>query len=428
VAGARVERGTLRAVVRWTGHDRAWARLIHDPLRRADLSSDLARQARRVATSGALGVAALSGLVALARGQNATLALVHAAAACASLSSGGLPRIVALHVFRCVHRLLTRGVWFRDPDALDRALGIDTVVFCARGTLQLGEPRVASIEPLAGVTTERLLSLVAGAYGGLPSPTGRTLRQAALAHGATPDAARSPTHHPGLGVTAVSANGAPLVVGARALLLGERVSVAAIEGRIGELEALGRSVVLVALDGRLIGLIALQDVICPGARAAVQGLLDARVEPVWLSGDSRATSEALARDLGIAHVRPGVAPAETGREIQRLARSGHRIAVIGRTPHDDVALGAGLLSINVGAFAGVLEHWDAEVASRDPRDAAAAIWLSRELRLKAQRAVLLVTVPALAGTLLLALGSPPWIAPLTGFAGAALAWRGLRRK
>jgi P-type E1-E2 ATPase len=183
-------------------------------------------------------------------------------------------------------------------------------------------------------------------------------------------------------------------------------------------------VLLVALDGRWVGLVALQDSLEPGARAAVQHLLDAGVEPILLSGDSRETCRALARHMGIEHVRPEVMPDERAAEIRRLSQTRAMLAVVGRSTTDDAALTAASLSINVDATGGSLERWDIDVASGDVRDAALAIQLARELSSEARVALLTATAPVAGALLLTLLGAPPWVLPLAGFGGAAVAlWR-----
>ena len=163
----------------------------------------------------------------------------------------------------------------------------------------------------------------------------------------------------------------------------------------------------------------------PGARAAAQHLLDADVEPVLLSADSRETCRALARHMGIEHVRPEVLPEERAPEIRRLAQNGATLAVIGRGATDDAALAAAPLSINIDSTGGPLERWDVDVTSGDVRDAAAAVQLARQLHSNTRRALSTVTIPVAAAFLLLLLGAPPWLLPIAGFLGAALALKQL---
>ena len=421
LSGARVVDGALRVAVRWVGTDRAWARLTLDPGRRADRHLGLAKLAERLSTSGAA-VASLGGaLVAFSLHSHWALALSYAAAAGAALANVALPDLVSLRISQGLYRLLEQGISFRGPSALDRAARTSTVVFCAEGSLLSGELSVASIEPTGSMSTEELLSLIAGVYAGIASPIGVALARSVQAHQLRPDATRSPSYLPGMGVTAVASTGQPLVVGTRTLLLERRISVASAEARIAELEALGRSVLLVALDGRWVGLVALQDSLRPGARGAVQHLLDVGVEPVLLSGDARETCRALARIIGIEHVRPEVLPEARAAEIRRLSQTGATVAVIGRSSADDAALGAAQLSINMDPSGGPLERWDVDVASGDVRDAALVIHLARQLHTETRAALVTVVAPAAVALLLLVLGAPPWIAPLAGFTGSAVA-------
>jgi P-type E1-E2 ATPase len=298
-------------------------------------------------------------------------------------------------------------------------------VYCDRGTLLSGELNVASIEPSGDIDDGELLALLAGAYAGVASPIASALQRSLAAHKLRPDATRSPSHLPGLGVTAVASNGQALVAGTRALLLERRISVASAETRIGELEALGRSVLLVALDGRWVGLVALQDGLRPGARAATQTLIDAGVEPVLLSGEARETCRALARHIGMEHVRPEVLPQDRAAEVRRLSNGAGVIAVVGSSI-DDAALAAAPLSINVDARGGPLERCDIDIASGDVRDAAGAVLLARALHARIRSAALVAIAPTGLGLFLMFAGLPAWVVPLLGLTGSIAATRQLR--
>jgi len=183
-------------------------------------------------------------------------------------------------------------------------------------------------------------------------------------------------------------------------------------------------VLLVALDGRWVGLVAFQDGLRPGARAATQCLLDAGVEPVLLSGGARETCKALARHIGIEHVRPEVLPGDLAAEVRRLARAGGTLAVVG-SAIDDAALAAAPLSINIDPRGGPLERCDIDVVSGDVRDAATAISLARELHARTRAALIAATTPSALGLLLVLSGLPAWCLPLLGVLGCALGARRL---
>jgi P-type Cu+ transporter len=426
-AGALVVEGRLRAVVGWAGHDRAWMRLTNDPRRRADVLSPPARAGRMIAERLAPFAAGLAALTAFANEQDTLGIVLFAVSAQAALASAGIAQMGALHVARGVLAALQRGIAFRTADAFDRAGRVSVAAFCARGTLLLGEPEVASIEPIGEKDPERVLSLLAGAESGANHPVAAAVLRAARARGVRPDGVRSPTVQPGLGVTAIASNGQPLVVGNRALMLREKISVAIAESKIVDLEAMGRSVLLVALGARLVGVVGLQDGLRPGSRAAVQHLLDVGVEPVLLSGDARETCEALGRALDIEHIRPELLPAERGDEIRRLVDAGAVVAVVGRSSADDASLAAADVSIALAIAGSSVAEWSVQLASDDVRDAAWAVRLAHRCRDEARIGVLLVLAPSAAAVLAVAFALvPPVAAPLSALAGtiaALLRWR-----
>ena len=429
VAGARVVEGSLRAVVNWAGYDRAWARLSTDPRRRADLHAPLARSGRLVServAPFATGAAVLAGLATSLDWLDLTLLAigVHAALTAPMISS-----LSAILVARAVFDGLRRGIVYQDAKAFDRAGKISTLVFCARGTLLLGEPEVATIEAFGDHRPEAVLALVAGAEGAGQNAVSTSILRAARARGIRPDGVRSPTLQPGLGTTAVASSGQPLIVGSRALMLKEHVSVAAAERRVSELEAMGRMVLWVALGGRLIGLLGLQDGLRPGARAAVQHVLDVGVEPVLLSGDARETCEALGRALDVEHVRPEIPPAERGDEIRRLADGGAVTAVAGHSPGDDIALSAAQVSIALSSAGSTSSEWAVQLASDDVRDAAYAIRLAHDTRREARMSLLFGLGPAAIASVVAALGlAGPLVPPLAGALGGLAALLRLRTR
>ncbi|HEX7451618.1 MAG TPA: HAD family hydrolase, partial [Polyangiaceae bacterium] len=422
VAGAQVETGRLRAVVGWAGNDRAFMRLTNDPRRRADVFAPVARAGRLTAARGAPFIAGFAALAAYAGNADNMQILLLSVGVLGAFAQPGVAEIGGLHVTRGILESLRRGIVFRTAAAFERAGAVTATVFSARGTLLLGEPEVANIEAFGALSPEQVLALVSGAESGESHPVAAAVMRAARARSVRPDGVRSPTIQPGLGVTAVAASGQALVVGTRGLMLRERISVASAEGRITDLETMGRSVLLVALGGRLVGLVGLQDGLRPGARAAVQHLLDVSVEPVLLSGDARDTCEAIGRALDIDHLRPEIPPTERGDEIKRLADSGAVVAVIGRSPTDDSALAAADVSIALSAAGSSTAEWSVQLASDDVRDAAYAVRLAHDARREARLGLALTLAPALAGTVLAALNLVPVAAaPLFALAGTLAA-------
>lgn len=427
VAGATLITGRLRLVTTWAGNDRAWARLAESSAHRLEVASPTARLVRTIVERGAPLVSCLVGVVAYTQGLSPVEAIGAAWACTIALGAWGVSRVVALHHARAHASALEHGVVFKDSRALAVAGTADIAVVCARGTVLMGEPEIVALETTGSVDADRMLSLAAGAEAASVHPFASAILRAARARGIRSEAVRNASVHEGLGVTALSAAGEHLVVGGRALLLRERVSVAAADARITGLEAEGRSVILVALGDKLIGIIALQDGLRAGARGAIQRLHDARIEPVLMSGEARETCETIARALDIDHVRPEIPPNERGAQVRALAEGGHVVAVLGHPDADDGALGAADVAVAMSAAGATPGEWSIVLASDDVRDAAFALKLARSLRDRVRTATIIGFAPSALVALGLAFGAMPIVlAPLV-VAAASLAALGQAR-
>lgn len=418
LSGAKVVDGALRVVTGWTGLDRAWLRLVADRRRRADLESASARTGYVAAQRGSMAAAGLVLLAGLALRTDGLILVSAAAAAHAAFAHGGIAELAAVRMAKACLEALSHGIAFHSAEHLDEAGRVTIGALCARGTVLLGEPEVTGIEPLDQLSHEELLALASGAESAVHHPVATAVLRAARARNVRPDATRNHNPIAGLGVTAVTSAGKNLVVGSRALMLREKISVARAEQRITELEAMGRTALLVAVDDRLAGVLALQDGLRGGARAAVQHLLDLGVEPVLLSGDSRETTDAIARSIDIEHVRPELPAAQRGDEVKQLSDGGAVVAVIGRSPVDDIALSAADVSITLRAAAATNADWSVGLASDDVRDAARALRIARRARDSA-RSILAVTIlPPTVATLAVAFGLvSPAVAPVAALLG-----------
>ncbi len=421
VAGASVVRGKLWITTTWAGADRAMCRLALSESARPDRAAPLARAARSIANQGAPLVGVLCAAGAYASNNPISVALGVGGAAVFALMAEASAAAVGLAHARAHLRAQRSGVVYKDAAAFDRAAHVDVAVVCARGTLLLGEPEIVAIEPLAGWDSQRVLSVAAALANGSAHPFGQAILRAARARSAKPEPLRNAVQD-GSGATALDAAGERVVLGRRAFLLAERVGVAAADARVSELEAQGRSALMLAASGKIVGVIGLQDGLRVGARAAVQRLLDARIEPVMLSGESRETCETIARALDIEHIRPEVLAQERASEVRALAEGGNVVAVLGHPPIDDAALGVAEVSVAMVAAGSTPGEWTAALASDDVRDAVSAITIPREARERALRALVIGLGPGVLASLGLTLGIvPPFVAALAALAGAVAA-------
>jgi cation transport ATPase len=422
VAGASVVSSRLRLTTTFSGLDRAWMKLLHALPSRIDVAAPTARAVRLTVERGAPVAALLAAIGAFLGNATPVQILAAAAAGAMAVGSKALPAFVGWHFGRAHLEALSSGIVYKDPRAFERAAGANVAVLSARGTVLLGEPEIVAIEPMGSGAldgVDRVLSLAAGAETASSHPFAAAILRAARTRGVAPDHVRNATAHASLGVTALSSNGERLVVGGRAIMLEEKIGVAGADARATELEAQGRSVLLVALGDRLVGLIALQDGLRPGARAAVQMLLDARIEPVLLSGEARDTCETIGRALDIDHVRPEVPEAERGPEVRALGDGGNVVAVIGHPAGDDGALGAADVAVAMGSAGAAPGEWAIALAGDDLRDAARALAIPHATRARLRAALALGAGPGLVALLAVGFGIAPLaVAPLAAMAAS----------
>jgi len=285
----------------------------------------------------------------------------------------------------------------------------------------LGEPEIVAVEVVGATDANAVIALASAAVMGSPHPFAAAIARAARTRGVRPENVRSPLHA-GSGAIAVDAQGGRIVVGRRVFLLAEKVSVAVADELVRDHEAQGRSVLLVSRAGKVVGLVVLQDGLRAGARAAIQRLHDARIEPVLLSGEARETCEAIGRALDIEHLRPEVAGPDRGTEVRALGEGGDLVAVLGHPAADDSALGAADVSVALDAAGSSPGEWAVALASDDVRAAAEALTLPRLARERSIRAMVVAFAPGILASLALAFQlMPPWAAPLVGALSAAIA-------
>jgi P-type E1-E2 ATPase len=216
-------------------------------------------------------------------------------------------------------------------------------------------------------------------------------------------------------VTAVGPGGEPFVIGNRQLLLDEGVSIAVADAEAEACEARGLTALFIGLGGRVRAVVALQDGVRPGARAAVQRLFDLGIEVVLLSGDHHGTVEALAHNLDVAHVKSELLPEERVSEVRRLRETGRAVAVFGRGPYDDATVGAADVPVVLGAAGAHTGELTVALATDDVRDGAAALWIARATRLETWRGVLTAMG---GGGLLVAAAAVGWAAPAVAAIGS----------
>lgn len=240
-----------------------------------------------------------------------------------------------LSIVRGAGEAAERGILMRTGEAFQGYRLVNQIAFDKTGTLTEGRPRVAEIEPM-GVTRDELLAIAAAAELSSEHPLAEAIVSAAFEQGIKlPDAGQFEAIA-GKGVSA-SIGGKPVLVGSPLFLAEGGADLVPLADRIAALESAGRTVVAVASDRRLIGLLGLGDVVRSEAPGAVATLKGAGLKTVLVTGDNERAARRVASDLGIDEVHAGILPGEKAELIRRLQEKG-RVAMVGDGINDAPAL------------------------------------------------------------------------------------------
>ena len=273
-----------------------------------------------------------------------------------------------------------RGILFKSATALEQTASLDTVVFDKTGTLTRGQPEVVAIATAEGVEEDLLLRLVAAAERESEHPLAQAIVSAAKARHLDPPVVASFQAVPGEGAVA-TVEGRRLAIGNARLLDREGISLDGLADRAAELAGEGRTTVQVALDGRAAAVIAIADAARETSRDAVAALGKLGVRAVMLTGDSHATAQRVAGELGIEEVIAEVLPGEKAGKVAELQRQGRQVAMVGDGVNDAPALAQADVGIAIGAGTDVaVETADVVLMRSDPLDVATAIAIGRGTR------------------------------------------------
>jgi Cu2+-exporting ATPase len=269
-----------------------------------------------------------------------------------------------------------RGVLFKNATALEASARIDTVVMDKTGTLTKGEPEVTDVV-VDVMAADDVLALAAAVERESEHPLAAAVARHADDLGVPALTATGFRNVPGHGASAQVA-GRRVLVGNAKLMADEGIDLSTLGARRDELAGSGRTAVLVAVDGRAAGVIALADAPRESSAAAVAELHGAGVEVVMLSGDNEATARRIAGQLGIDTVIAEVLPSDKAAKITELQRAGRRVAMVGDGVNDAPALAQADLGIAIGAGTDVaIETADVVLMRSDPLDVPTALTIGR---------------------------------------------------
>ncbi len=268
------------------------------------------------------------------------------------------------------------GLLIKGGEYLEKAHKLTTVVFDKTGTLTKGQPSVTEVALVTG-TKEDALRLAASAEKGSEHPLGQAIVRAAEESGLALSEPRGFQAVPGKGVIA-EVDGRAVLLGNRSLMVQGAVTTNAIEPTLARIEAEGKTAMILAVDGKLVGAVAVADTLKEHSAEAVAALKKMGIEVVMLTGDNRRTAEAIGKQLGLDRVVAEVLPGEKEAKVRELQRQGGVVAMVGDGINDAPALAASDVGIALGSGTDVaMEAGGIVLIKDDLRDVVASIQLSR---------------------------------------------------
>lgn len=271
------------------------------------------------------------------------------------------------------------GVLFKGAEAIENTSKLQVIVFDKTGTLTKGEPSVTDVVvgERAWVDENRLLEIAAAAEKNSEHPLGEAILRGARERGlnvAEPDSFNS---IPGHGVEA-KVEGREILVGNRKLMRERHVDFDPLMAQAEALEAEGKTVMFVALDGKAAGLIAVADTLKEHSLEAIRRLHRLGLETVMITGDNRRTAEAIARQVGIDRVLAEVLPQDKAEEVKKLQAQGRKVAMVGDGVNDAPALAQADVGMAIGSGTDVAkETGDVILIKDDLRDVVTALEVAR---------------------------------------------------
>jgi Cu+-exporting ATPase len=272
------------------------------------------------------------------------------------------------------------GILIKNAEALQKAGAIDTVVLDKTGTITKGKPAVTDIVTGGSLDATVLLRLAAGAERDSEHPLGEAIVEHAKAQGIAPGAVQQFNSVTGRGVEAV-VDGQTVLIGSPGLMAERGIDTAAVQADVLRLQDEGKTVMAVAVDGALAGLLAVADTVKESSAAAIAQMHSQNLRVVMLTGDNWRTAKAIARQVGLdpeAEVKAEVLPGDKAAVVAGEQAAGRVAAMVGDGVNDAPALAQANVGMAIGTGADVaIEAADVTLMRGDLRSVPQAIELSR---------------------------------------------------
>jgi Cu+-exporting ATPase len=296
-----------------------------------------------------LGIAALTAIVWWLFGPEprGTYAVLNAVAVLIIACPCALGLATPMSVMVASGRAATSGVLFRDAEALETLRTIDTLIIDKTGTLTLGRPVFATAIGVPPLNEQEVLRIAASLDQGSEHPLANAIVEAARGRGLQLAKAQGFESSTGIGVRG-AVEGRSMLLGNTVLLRDAGVDSTPLAAEAERLRAEGASVIFLAIDGQLAGLLAVHDPIKESTPTAIQTLHAAGIRLIMATGDGRTTADAIARRLGIDEVHGEVRPQDKADLIAKLQEQGHVVAMAGDGINDAPALARANVGVAMG--------------------------------------------------------------------------------
>lgn len=269
------------------------------------------------------------------------------------------------------------GILIKGGEHLENAYKVDTVVLDKTGTITKGQPEVTDILSLSTYSTEEILRFAAIAEKASEHPLGKAIvKRSEKNLRELPDATKF-VAMPGWGVEA-EVDGYKVFVGTRKLLQEKHIPVEEAEEKMCELESQGKTVMLVSIERKVTGIIAVADTVKENSMAAIAELRALDIDVFMITGDNYRTAQSIADQVGIQQVIAEVLPEDKAKEIENLKAKGKIVAMVGDGINDAPALVSADVGLAIGSGTDVaIEAADITLLGDDLRGVPASIELSR---------------------------------------------------
>jgi len=238
------------------------------------------------------------------------------------------------------------GILIKDGEALEKTCRINTIIFDKTGTLTYGRPVLTDILPRDGYSEDDILRFAGIAEKNSSHPLSIPVVEKAkeISFIENPE---SFSNIPGKGIRAVL-RGNEILVGNKSLLTGYGIEIGDAVNDLEKIEGEGKNAMLVAVNGKIAGILALADVLRENSKSAVEVLRRKGIESYLLTGDNRKTAEAIGKEAGISNILAEVLPGGKSDEVKKLKSSGRFVAMVGDGINDAPAIASADIGIALG--------------------------------------------------------------------------------